>query len=150
MKENKGTGSPFSKLLHVGIVVRDMDKAVKRLESLGIGPFEPVSKSLPPPVGQSLYRGKPEGKYKSLKAKVGEVGIDLYQPVEGESPWQEFLDTKGEGIQHLAFPTDNLDKVTEEFTKLGSTVIHSGKMKGGGGGVYLDVGVGGIIIEFLQ
>ena len=43
MKENTTTHSPFSKLVHVAIVVRDLDEAAERLESLGIGPFKAVS-----------------------------------------------------------------------------------------------------------
>ena len=42
-KEGK---APSWKLMQVGLVVRDMEKAVKRFSALGFGPFHP--KTLPP------------------------------------------------------------------------------------------------------
>ena len=35
--------SPFSKAEHIGVVVRNMDRAVEYYESLGIGPFKPLN-----------------------------------------------------------------------------------------------------------
>ena len=35
--------SPFSTFDHVGVVVRDMDRAIEYYQSLGAGPFEPVT-----------------------------------------------------------------------------------------------------------
>jgi methylmalonyl-CoA/ethylmalonyl-CoA epimerase len=150
MMKNTTAKSPFSKLLHVGIVVRDMDKAVERVESLGIGPFEAISL---PPIGKRLFRGKPYvGKVKGLIGKIGELEIELFQPVEGESPHKEFLDSKGEGIHHIAFGLDDVDDFDKEIAKLteqGVGILLSGKWQGGGS-AYLDPGVGGIIFELMQ
>ncbi len=38
--------SPFTKVIQIGIVIRDMDKTIERLTSLGIGPFQEMT--LPP------------------------------------------------------------------------------------------------------
>jgi methylmalonyl-CoA/ethylmalonyl-CoA epimerase len=147
MMKNTTAKSPFSNLLHVGIVVRNMDKAVERLESLGIGPFEAISL---PPIGKRLFRGKPYvGKVKGLIGKIGELEIELFQPVEGESPHKEFLDSKGEGIQHIAFAVDDIEKEVAKFTEQGVSILLSGRWQGGGF-AYLDLGVGGIIFELVQ
>ena len=37
--------------------------------------------------------------------KMGSLEIELIQPLEGQSPHKEFLDSKGEGIHHIAFLT---------------------------------------------
>jgi len=34
--------SPFSKIDHVGILVKDLDKAIEHYQSLGIGPFQQI------------------------------------------------------------------------------------------------------------
>ena len=49
MTEKVEAETKFSnKFLHVGVIVKDMDKAIERLESLGIGPFKPYPfESLP-------------------------------------------------------------------------------------------------------
>jgi methylmalonyl-CoA/ethylmalonyl-CoA epimerase len=151
VRKNTTAKSPFSKLAHVGIVVRDMDKAVERLESLGIGPFKAIS--LPPATEKPLLRGKPYvAKVKGLIGKIGEVEIELFQPIEGESPHKEFLDSKGEGIHHIAFGLDDVDDFDKEVAKLteqGASVVLGGRWQGGGS-AYFDSGVGGIILELIQ
>ena len=51
INRHKGGDMPdkslFSKVDHIGVVVRDIDKAVEYYESLGIGPFEPVNAASP-------------------------------------------------------------------------------------------------------
>ena len=98
MTEKEKTETKFSnKFLHVGVVVRDMEKAIERLESLGIGPFKTYDfESLPPLKGPLLFRGKPyEGEVKVYVAKIGNIELELFQPVSAESPFKEFLDEKG-------------------------------------------------------
>jgi methylmalonyl-CoA/ethylmalonyl-CoA epimerase len=150
MGKNTPVKSPFSlKLHHVGVVVRDIDKAVKRLESLGIGPFE--APPLPPVRATLYYRGKPsDSKVKILQARVGEINLELFQPVEGEDPWREFLDRKGEGIHHIAFAADDPFEEAAAFLEKGAYDLHSGRLPSGGGGIYLDLGVGDIIIELFK
>lgn len=41
--------------------------------------------------------------------KVGEVKIELLEPTDHESPIAKFLETKGEGIHHLAFQSDDIE-----------------------------------------
>jgi methylmalonyl-CoA/ethylmalonyl-CoA epimerase len=148
MGEKRVGKLPFSNLEHVGVVVRDMDKAVEYLASLGIGPFEPLAD---PALADKLFRGKPsDWKVKISLAKIGLVTLELIQPVEGKSASQEFLDKKGEGIQHIAFAVDDLDREIAELTKQGIEVVMSGKIPGGKF-AYLETDVpGGIIIELIQ
>jgi methylmalonyl-CoA/ethylmalonyl-CoA epimerase len=142
--------SPFSlKMGHVAVVVRDMDKTIKRLESLGIGPFKPYDfDSLSPLVGKLLFHGKPyEGKVKVFVANMGDISMEIFQPLEGISPHQEFLDKKGEGIHHIAFLMNDFEKDVARFTNQGVEVVHFARQENGGGAVYLDLGVGGLVIE---
>ena len=140
--------SPFSKLIQIGVVVRDMDKAIQRLTSLGIGPFQP---KIIPPNTKEWFRGEPlKAKFDIRSAMMGDMELELIQPIEGDSPHQEFLDSKGEGIQHIAFAVDDLDKEVAKFTKQGVSVMLSGRLPDGRGGDYLDLEVGGIILELMQ
>jgi methylmalonyl-CoA/ethylmalonyl-CoA epimerase len=146
MKEEK----PFSKkLLHVGVVVRDIEKTIKRLESLGIGPF----KNDPPPTfaGKMLFRGRPyDPNIKVFKAGIGDIELELFENVKGDSPWKEFLDSKGEGIHHIGFAETDIENEVARLTGLGAKVLNSVRVQGGGGADYLDVGIGGLIIELEQ
>jgi catechol 2,3-dioxygenase-like lactoylglutathione lyase family enzyme len=138
----------LSKMVHLGFVVKDLEKAIKDFESIGIGPFEPL---LLPMIGRTVFRGKPlESKEKFVSTKTGQVEIVLTQPIEGESPWQEFLDSKGEGVHHIAYLVDDLDKEVANFKKRGFDISQIGRWEGGGGGVYLEPKMGGINIELMQ
>jgi catechol 2,3-dioxygenase-like lactoylglutathione lyase family enzyme len=144
---------PFSnKLIHLGIIVRDIDKAVKRLESLNIGPFNPFDRnSLPPFVAETLYKGKPLGDpgCKVMIAKIGELELELFEPFKPGTPWKDYLDKKGEGIHHIAFREYDLENDVARLIKQGATLLVDAKWEGGGS-AYLDLGVGGIIIELEQ
>jgi len=147
MEKNTAVESPFSRLIQVGVVVKDLDKAVERLSSLGIGPFTPM---LLPPDAEQWFRGKPlDAKFRISGARLGEIILELIQPVEGESPHQEFLDSKGEGIQHIAFAVDDLDREVAKLTKQGVSIQLSANLRDVRV-AYLDLGVCGLIIELIQ
>lgn len=128
-------------------MVKDLDKVVERLRSLGIGPF--TSMHIPDDAEQ-WFRGKPlNAKFKISGAKLGEVMLELIQPVEGKSPHQEFLDSQGEGIQHIAFAVDDLDREVTKLTKKGVSILLSANLPKVRV-AYLDLGVGGLVIELMQ
>lgn len=142
--------STFTRLGHIGLVVKDMDKAIKRFEALGIGPFTP---RILPPDAQETFRGKPFIPSKRVKIQITHIGdmeLELIQPIDGASPHQEFLDKNGEGIQHLGFFVDNLADEVNSLTKQGSEVLLASQFKGGGGVTYLDLNVAGLIVELVQ
>ena len=149
MSTDNSEKSPFTRLVHVGVVVRDMEKTVERLESMGIGPF--AEPPLPPVMASIYYRGKQSNsEVKILQAKIGDIELELFQPVSGEDPWREFLDSKGEGIHHIAFGADDPFKASEGLIEKGAYVLHSGRLPDGGGGLYLELGAGDIIIELYK
>jgi methylmalonyl-CoA/ethylmalonyl-CoA epimerase len=140
--------SPFTNVIQVGIVVKDIDQAAKRLTALGIGPFE--SRTLA--AGRKeWFRGKPmDAEMKISMAKMGEVDIELIQPVSGDSPHKEFLNTKGEGIQHIACRVEDLETHIANLTENGATVLLRAKWPEGGGVAYMDLGVAGLVVELIE
>jgi methylmalonyl-CoA/ethylmalonyl-CoA epimerase len=147
MGKDTAVESPFSRLIQVGVVVKDLDKAIERLMSLGIGPFTPMTI---PDDAEQWFRGKPlDAKFKISGARLGEIVLELIQPVEGKSPHQEFLDSKGEGIQHIAFAVDDLDREVARLTKQGVSVLLSANLRDVRV-AYLDLGVGGLVVELIQ
>jgi len=140
----------FSRLMHIGMVVKDMDKAIARFEALGIGPFKP---RILPADARETYRGKPFAPAQRVAIQTTQIGnmeLELIQPISGESPHREFLDQKGEGVQHLGFFVDDLREETERLTAAGSTVLLRSQFKSGGGVTYLDLDAAGLIVELVQ
>ena len=140
---------PFTRIDHVGVTVVDLEKSMAHYQSLGIGPFEPLDTTL---FDRQLH-GKPvdDARVMIRVAKIGQVEFELVQPVSGESVHKEFLEKHGEGISHLGFFVDDLDKELAKLVAKGFEVVTSGKFVGGGGLAYLDTDkVGGVFFELIQ
>jgi 4-hydroxyphenylpyruvate dioxygenase-like putative hemolysin len=146
----KGT-SLFSTVHQIGVIVKDMDEAVAFYESLGIGPFE--SPKGPAPIVDRQVYGKPapDVKNRISTTQMGAVQLELVQPISGKSVQAEFLEKHGEGVNHLAFLVDDLDREVAKLVEKGFTVISSGRTLGGGAFAYLDTDkIGGIVFELIQ
>ena len=87
----------------IAVVVRDISKSLKDYtENLGWGPWS-VFDYKPPLLHDTYVRGEPvEFRMIGAETHVGDLGFELIQPVSGPSIYQEYLDTYGEGVQHIA------------------------------------------------
>ena len=129
--------SPFAQLHHISVIVRDIDAAVTFYESIGIGPFKSY-----PPIKEYVKIDVPdkEGFHNlTIKcAQIGAVELQLIQPGTGQSLYKDFLDKKGEGVYHLGFVVDDIEKSGVEVKAMGLGVISSGRRENGSGFSYLD------------
>jgi methylmalonyl-CoA/ethylmalonyl-CoA epimerase len=144
--------SLFANPHHMAIVVRDIDKAINYYQSLGMGPFV-----TPPPIDikKRIDHGKAAvsggSKIKEAIGDMGTVRLQLIQPVEGKSIYQEFLDNKGEGVHHYAFLVDDIEKEEARFIDKGVEILSSVRLQGGGGHIIINTAIiGGILIELMQ
>jgi methylmalonyl-CoA/ethylmalonyl-CoA epimerase len=140
--------SPFTKVTQIGIVVRDVDKTVERLTSLGIGPFQEMI--LPPDRVEWFRDKRMYADFKICYAMIGDIQIELIQPLKGESPHKEFLNTTGEGIQHIGCAVKGLQKKVDKLVEQGAEVLLRAKFPEGGGVAYCDLGAGNIIVELIE
>ena len=101
----------------IGVVVRDMDKAIEFYSSVfGIGPFN-VYELVPE---KYWYMGEPSHlKVLVALSRWGEIELELVQPIEGKSVHKDFLETHGEGLQHLGFVVTDYDEIFDRFIKAG-------------------------------
>jgi len=105
----------IKKILQIGIVVKDIEKSVKTYEDIyGIGPWQILGSD-----GSTIVREmKVYGEIKNYSIKVamcnvGDVEIELLQPIDDISDHSRFLKEHGEGIHHLAVQEDKT-----EFNKI--------------------------------
>jgi methylmalonyl-CoA/ethylmalonyl-CoA epimerase len=113
-----------SKLHHVGIVVKDLKKAIAYYESIGFGPFRARedAKTVTIPFKGEL-NGKPaEWKTTISNGKMGEVELELLEATEGPQALKESLDATGEGLHHIGFLTDDVDAEIAKALKKGMKV----------------------------
>ena len=142
--------SPFTHVDQIGLIVRDVDKAAEYYESLGLGTFQSQTGIV---LTERRVRGELVTDIKN-KVKVGQIGpieIELVQPVEGKSIQMEFLETRGEGINHLGFFVEDLDREVARLVEQGLEPVMTLRFQGGGGVAYMDTGdVGGVLLELIQ
>jgi len=141
--------SPFSQLHHVTVVVKDIERVVKFYSSVGLGPFVSPEKHV---FANKTLRGKPlTHKLLIREAQIGPAVLQLVQHVEGEDVYKEFIDKRGEGVQHLGFVVDNIDKAEEQAVEMGLKVTQRGRREDGSGFSYFDTEEhAGVILELRQ
>ena len=111
---------------HIGITVRDIDKAIEYYQGMGAtlidGPAMPDFDI----TGWRYYGRIPKNtKIKSCHLEIGGLTLELHQPVEGESNFTEYLEKNGEGVDHINFFVDDVKKETEKMVAKGYDVILS-------------------------
>jgi methylmalonyl-CoA/ethylmalonyl-CoA epimerase len=141
-----------SGLHQVGIVVRDLEDSMKHYESIfGIGSWQVITVD-PSILSDMTYHGRPvQYTFRVALATVGQIELELLQPVEGENIYSDFLKEHGEGLHHLGHvKVDNLDEAVQALEKDGFACLQSGRYPGGAY-AYMDmVKPLGYIIELVQ
>jgi len=153
LMDNKATGKvKLPPLGHVGVVVKDLDKAIEYYSSIfGMGPWRIVELDFPEvQVRDQTYPWKVRIGFTQL----GPVEFELLQTLAGRSTHSELLDEGREGLHHLGFfvSGEEKDHIITELAKEGIGVIQGGKSKYHSGSyAYLDTQkIGGVIFELLH
>jgi len=120
------------KITQIAVVVRDIEAALKTYtQTLGWGPWS-VFDYQPPLLHDTRVKGEPvEFRMIGAEASVDGLGFELIQPVSGPSLYQEFLDTHGEGVQHIAcmkHSTEDSALMQEHWRANGAEVLMSGRI----------------------
>lgn len=142
------------KISQIGVVVENMERAVAFYESnFGIGPFH-VYEFIPE--NHWILEEPSPVKLKMGKAELGDLELELIQPLEGRSIHRDFLEKSGEGLHHLGFDVPDYEEVYDRFIQLGFKPLmrtdtyykaYNGHLKA----CYFDTNrTGGIIFEILH
>ncbi len=132
----------------IGVVVRDIPKAIETYTKFfNWGPFEVIQREFT----NMTYRGKP-AKFKFLiaLAQLGPIQLELMQPLEGNTIYDEFLKTRGEGLHHFGVLIDHIEDRIAAMKKLGIEVLQSGE-RPGRKWAYMDTeALAGFLIELRE
>jgi methylmalonyl-CoA/ethylmalonyl-CoA epimerase len=138
---------------HVGVVVRDIDKAIAHLEALGFGPFKFDDEHKVFAINfKGELHGKPaEWTTKISNALMGDVELELLEPSEGDQALKETLDAQGEGLHHIGWLTTDLQGDIERATARGAKVWTSSFPVGQPGFCYFEGSdIGNLAIELRE
>lgn len=94
-------------LYQIGVVVRNLEAGMAQYSTLlGLGPYTRIDTSY-----NARYRDW-SGRIanRNAFARWGALYLEMIEPGEGEGNAMEWLRTRGEGIFHLGYATDNLEQ----------------------------------------
>jgi methylmalonyl-CoA/ethylmalonyl-CoA epimerase len=110
----------ISHIEHIGIAVKNLESSIRfyeeilRLKCYGI---EEVK----------------DQKVRTAFFQVGQTKIELLESTDPEGPIAKFIEKKGEGIHHIAFATETIEKQLEELKEKGIQLIDEKPRKGAEG-----------------
>ncbi len=134
------------KINQIGIVVKDMDQAVKMYKDmLGVDNFQVLDR---PPETCTLRGQEVHFRLRTGFAMLeGGLQIELIHVVEGHSAHSEFLEQHGPGVHHVGFYVEDLEA---EIAKATQEIYARGEFMGTKF-VYLDtIATAGIFQELIQ
>lgn len=108
------------KMDHIGIAVKNLEETLKFYEEvLGIkcNSTEVVE----------------EQKVKVAFLPIGDTEVELLESMEEDGPVAKFIEKKGEGVQHIAYRVDNIEKAIEELKGKGIRMVDEKPRYGAGG-----------------
>jgi methylmalonyl-CoA/ethylmalonyl-CoA epimerase len=116
----------------VALVVHDVEKTARAFADL-LGVEEPqwiitdtVDKT------DATYQGQPmQARAKLAFFDLGSLSLELIEPVGGPSVWRDFLDSKGEGVHHIAFSVKDMDAEVAMLEDKGMHAVQRGNFTGG-------------------
>lgn len=110
----------IEKIDHIGIAVRSIEKTSELFSNiLGLKV-----------AGEEIVE---EQKVKVAFLPLGDSELELLESTSPEGPIAKFIEKKGEGIQHIAFRVDNIEKALEKLKKEGVRLIDEKPRYGAGG-----------------
>ncbi len=110
----------IQKIDHLGIAVRSLEETVPFYEkALGL-----------------VCEGREEVESQKVRTaffNVGGVHLELLEPTSEDSPIAKFIESKGEGIHHIAFGTDDIGGQLGRARDSGVRLIHEEPFDGAAG-----------------
>lgn len=105
---------------HIGIAVNSLEEAIPYYENM---------------LGLPCYAVEEvtDQKVKTAFFKLGQTKIELLESTDPEGPIGKFLEKKGQGVHHLAFAVDDVNKSLEELGEKGVRLIDKKARKGAEG-----------------
>ena len=122
-------------LVQIGFVVRDLEKTKVQVARFLDVPVPPSVHSGEYAITKTEYKGQPAPDASCMMAffYFGNLQVEFIQPNEAPSVWRDHLETKGEGIHHLAFQVKGMTKYIKNCEDWGMTLEQKGEYRRGNG-----------------
>jgi len=121
-----------NKVMQVGMVVENIEEAVLAWSRLlGVEP-PPITTTDPFDVSNAHYQGKPTPAQAKLAFfDLGQVTLELIQPIGEPSTWNDQLSAHGSSLHHIAFEIKGMKAHLRGLAEQGLGLIQQGEYSGG-------------------
>ncbi|MGV9408273.1 zinc-binding dehydrogenase [Nocardia sp. NPDC003693] len=122
----------FGGIAQIGYVVRDIEASMRNFVACGIGPWFFLRGVRP---ADFTYRGQPSDMEMDVAvANSGDIQIELITPTnDAPSMYRDFLAAGHEGVQHVAYWSENYQRFYDRAIDAGFTVGQEGRIGGADG-----------------
>lgn len=139
-------------IMQLGYVVRNLNNALEHwVRALGVGPFYVTERV---PYAEIHYRGRAiELEMRVAIAYHGAMQIEVIEQTGGDaSMFTDFLEARGDGLQHVCAVTDDLAALTARFADRGIGILQGGRTMAGIPFAYFDTDPdqSGRVLEVVQ
>jgi methylmalonyl-CoA/ethylmalonyl-CoA epimerase len=119
-------------VIQIGLIVKDVQKAAKHYAEVFGFPEPAIVPIADDAFAKTEYRSRSSAaKGKAAFFNLGQVQMELIEPVGTPSTWEEFLRTHGEGIHHIAVKTEEMKEAQKFLASKGMETIQQGGWDGG-------------------
>lgn len=130
----------ISHIEHLGIAVKSLEEAIPYYEKV---------------LGLKCYNIEEvaDQKVRTAFFKVGQTKLELLEPTCPESTIAGFIEKRGEGIHHIAFAVESIEKSLDEAAEKGIRLIDQTPRKGAEGltiGFLHPKSTMGVLTEFCE
>ncbi len=135
----------------IAIVVYNIEEACQRWAKVLGMPVPNIIVTQPGNEVHMTYRGQPSNAQAKLAFfNLGQVQLELIEPIGEPSTWKEALDKNGESVHHIAFWVEDMQASVDFLKEQGIPMIQRGDM-GEGQYAYFDAESQlGVQIELLE
>ena len=145
----QGLGSTI--ITQVGIIVQDIEaKSRAWAEVLGL-PVPEIMITDSYERAQTEYNGKPSNARAKLAFfHLGQIDLELIEPVGKPSTWQDQLDEHGDSLHHIAFEIVGMSDEVAQLEAKGLPMVQRGEYPGGRYAYINGKAQLGVILELLE
>lgn len=127
---DQGLGSTV--ITQIGIIVADIETTAQAwADLLGLSTPEIIITDKVD-VAQTEYKGQSTpARAKLAFFQLGQVALELIQPIDGPSTWKDQLEQHGESLHHIAFEIQGMGEKVPYLANKGLALLQRGEYPGG-------------------
>lgn len=147
--EQQGLGT--TTITQVAIIVRDIETRAKAWADLLGVPVPEIKVTAPVELAQTEYEGAPTPARARLAFfHLGQVDLELIEPIDGPSTWKDQLDQHGDSLHHIAFHIQGMPEKLAYLSAKGIPLVQRGEYSGGRYAYVASAPQLGAILELLE